>query len=103
MSSECNLILTSGGTGFSPRDITPEATLQVIEKRADSLTQLLQQESLKITPMACLSRAVCGVRGNTLIINLPGKPKAVRENWTILMNKNVLLHALALVVGEALH
>ena len=75
-----DVIFTTGGTGFSKRDVTPEATLRVIEKRADGITLAMISNSLKITPKAMLSRAVCGIRNNTLIINLPGSPKAVREN-----------------------
>ncbi|MCP4425436.1 MAG: MogA/MoaB family molybdenum cofactor biosynthesis protein, partial [Chloroflexi bacterium] len=71
-----NLILTSGGTGFSPRDITPEATRRVIEREAPGIAEALRAESLKITRHAMLSRAVAGIRGNTLIINMPGSPKA---------------------------
>lgn len=73
------LVVTSGGTGLSPRDVTPEATLAVIEKHVPGIAELMRLESLKITPRAALSRAVCGVRGATLIINLPGSVKGVRE------------------------
>lgn len=88
------LVLTSGGTGFFERDVTPEATIEIIEKKADSLITFILSESMKIVPTACLSRAVAGMRGKTLIINLPGKPKAVKENFEILMRNGVLLHAL---------
>jgi len=93
-----NLILTSGGTGFSPRDITPEATRSVIEREAPGIAEALRAESLKITRHAMLSRAVAGIRGRTLIINLPGSPKAVRENLDVLLP--VLPHALALLAEE---
>jgi molybdenum cofactor synthesis domain-containing protein len=90
-----NLILTTGGTGFAPRDVTPEATRQVIEREAPGIAEALRAESLKITRHAMLSRAVAGIRGQTLIINLPGSPKAVKENLDILLP--ILPHALALL------
>ena len=74
-----DLILTTGGTGFSKRDITPEATLEVIERRAPGIPEAMRSISLKITPRAMLSRAEAGIRGNTLIINMPGSPKAIQE------------------------
>jgi molybdopterin adenylyltransferase len=74
-----HLVVTSGGTGLSPRDVTPEATLAVIEKNVPGIADLMRLESLKITPRAALSRAVSGIRGATLIINLPGSVKGVRE------------------------
>jgi molybdopterin adenylyltransferase len=74
-----SLVVTSGGTGLSPRDTTPEATLAVIERNVPGIADLMRSESLKITPKAALSRAVSGVRGATLIINLPGSVKGVRE------------------------
>ncbi|MCU1291000.1 MAG: molybdenum cofactor synthesis domain protein, partial [Acidobacteria bacterium] len=76
---DVNLILTTGGTGFSARDNTPEATRAVIEKEAQGLAEAMRYETLKKTPTAMLSRGVCGIRGNTLIINLPGSPKGARE------------------------
>ena len=91
---DCNLVFTSGGTGFYERDNTPEATLEVIDKKADSLVFYVIQESCKIVPTACLSRAVIGSKGKTMIVNLPGKPKAVKENFEILMRKGILIHAL---------
>jgi molybdenum cofactor synthesis domain-containing protein len=75
-----NLILTTGGTGFTPRDVTPEATRDAIERDAPGLAEAMRADSLSKTPHAMLSRAVCGLRGITLIVNLPGSPKAVREN-----------------------
>jgi molybdopterin adenylyltransferase len=75
-----NVIFTTGGTGFAPRDVTPEATRDVIEREAPGLAEAMRADSLKKTPHAMLSRAVCGLRGSTLIVNLPGSPKAVREN-----------------------
>ncbi len=93
-----DLILTSGGTGFAPRDITPEATRSVIEREAPGIAEALRAESLKVTRHAMLSRAVAGMRGRTLIINLPGNPKAVRENLDVLLP--ILPHALDLLSGQ---
>jgi molybdenum cofactor synthesis domain-containing protein len=90
-----NLILTTGGTGFAPRDVTPEATRQVIEREAPGIAEALRAESLKITRHAMLSRAVAGIRSRTLIINLPGNPKAVKENLDVLLP--ILPHALDLL------
>jgi molybdopterin adenylyltransferase len=75
-----NLILTTGGTGLSPRDVTPEATLAVIDRTAPGIPEAMREESMRITPKGCLSRSTAGVRGNTLIINLPGSEKAAKEN-----------------------
>ncbi len=94
---EISLILTSGGTGFSQRDITPEASLAVIEKRADGIVEAIRNESAKITPKAYLSRAVAGIRGKSLIINFPGSPKACRENFEII--RLFLIHGLETIVG----
>lgn len=74
-----DVIFTTGGTGFSPRDVTPEATLAVVERLAPGIAEAMRAESMKITPRAMLSRAVAGIRGKTLIVNLPGSPKGVRE------------------------
>lgn len=94
----CALILTTGGTGLSPRDVTPEATLCVIEKQIPAMEQAIHQESLRHTPFAMLSRGVAGVRGQTLIINFPGSPKAVRECFAVV--EPVLKHAAALLRDE---
>jgi molybdopterin adenylyltransferase len=75
-----DIIFTTGGTGFAPRDVTPEATCAVIEREAPGLAEAMRQASLAVTAHAMLSRAVCGIRGRTLIVNLPGSPKAVVEN-----------------------
>lgn len=74
-----DLVLTTGGTGFSPRDFTPEATKRVIEREVPGIAEAMRHESLKITPHAMLSRAASGIRGRTLIVNLPGSPKACKE------------------------
>ncbi len=93
-----HLILTSGGTGFSPRDITPEATKSIIERETPGIVEALRAESLKITRHAMLSRAVAGIHGQTLIINMPGNPKAVRENLDLLLP--ILPHALELLTNK---
>ncbi len=93
------LILTTGGTGFSPRDWTPEATLDVINRQAPGLTEAMRQDSLKITPHAMLSRAVAGIRGCSLIINLPGSPKACRECLQTIAP--ALPHAIGILNGSA--
>ncbi len=90
-----DVILNPGGTGFSPRDITPEATLGAIERNAPGLAEAMRAASLEITPHAMLSRAVAGVRGKTLIINLPGSPKAAIENFQVV--SPVLEHAVQLL------
>lgn len=94
---DVNLIVTTGGTGLAPRDNTPEATLAVIEREAPGLAEAMRMETLKQTPMAMLSRGVCGIRSGTLIINLPGSPKGVRESFAVIAP--VLKHALALLAG----
>ena len=84
-SGDVDLILTAGGTGFSPRDRAPEATLAVIDRLAPGLVEAMRAASLKVTPHAMLSRAAAGIRGKTLIVNLPGSPRAVEENLTIIL------------------
>ncbi len=95
---QCDFILTTGGTGLAPRDQTPEATRDVIEKEVPGIIQAIREVSLKKTPMAMLSRAVAGVRGRTLIINLPGSPSGVVEAFAAI--KPVLVHAVELIHGE---
>ncbi|MFN0086693.1 MAG: molybdenum cofactor biosynthesis protein B [Blastocatellia bacterium] len=90
-----NLIVTTGGTGLSPRDVTPEATRQVIEREAPGLAELMRAESLKITPLAALSRSVCGARGRALIVNLPGSVRGARENIAVIAR--LLPHAITLL------
>jgi molybdopterin adenylyltransferase len=90
-----DIILTTGGTGFAPRDVTPEATLQVIERDAPGIAEGMRAESLKKTPHAMLSRGKAGIRGKTIIINLPGSPKAVAENLAYVIP--VLPHAVELL------
>ncbi len=93
-----DLILTTGGTGLSPRDVTPEATRKVLHKEIPGIAEAVRAEGMKITPLAMLSRAVCGIRGCSLIINLPGSPSAVRENLAVLLP--VLKHALEKIQGD---
>ncbi|NPA26634.1 MAG: MogA/MoaB family molybdenum cofactor biosynthesis protein [Chloroflexi bacterium] len=92
---DVDIILTTGGTGFAPRDITPEATRSVIEREAPGLAEAMRAASLRITPHAMLSRAVAGIRGRTLIVNLPGSPKAAVENFAVIVP--VLPHAVQLL------
>jgi molybdenum cofactor synthesis domain-containing protein len=95
---ECDIIFTTGGTGLAPRDVTPEATRSVIEREAPGLAEAMRAASLQITPHAMLSRAVCGIRKRTLIINLPGSPKACLEHLAVILP--VLPHAVQLLAGD---
>lgn len=97
---QVDVVLTTGGTGFAPRDVTPEATLAVIEKQTPGISEAIRQKSLEITPMAMLSRAVSGIRKSTLVINLPGSPKAVRESLEVILP--VLPHAVETLSGKTL-
>ena len=94
-----DLILTTGGTGFSPRDWTPEATLDVVERQVPGIPEAMRMNSLQITKRAMLSRAVAGICQQTLIINLPGSPKAVRENLEFIVTE--LAHGLEILRGQA--
>lgn len=93
-----DLVLTTGGTGFSVRDNTPEATTEVIEKLVPGIPELMRQESMKITNRACLSRAVCGIRNRTLILNLPGSEKAAKENFMSIIEP--IKHGIDMLKGE---
>jgi molybdenum cofactor synthesis domain-containing protein len=93
-----DLILTTGGTGLSPRDVTPDATLKVIDRLVPGIAEAMRAESYKKTKKAMLSRAVAGVRGNALIINLPGSPKAVKENLEVILE--ALPHAIEKIKGD---
>ena len=92
------LVLTTGGTGFSPRDITPEATLNVVERLTPGIPEAMRAESMRITPKGCLSRSTAGIRKRTLIINLPGSKKAAEEN--ILAVIDPVMHGLEMLLGE---
>lgn len=98
-SGKINVILTTGGTGFTPRDVTPEATKEVLDRNAPGLAEAMRAGSLTITPHAMLSRAVAGIRKQTLIINLPGSPKGALENFRIIAP--VLPHAVQLLENDS--
>ncbi len=98
-SGDMDIILTTGGTGFAPRDVTPEATRAIVDKLAPGLAEAMRIASLQITPHAMLSRSIAGIRGSALIINLPGNPKAARENLDVVLP--VLGHAVQLLKEDA--
>lgn len=98
-SGKTDVIFTTGGTGLSPRDRTPEATLAVIERQVPGIPEAMRAKSMEITPRAMLTRSVAGTRGNTLIINLPGSPKAVKECLEVILP--VIEHALETLQGRA--
>jgi molybdenum cofactor synthesis domain-containing protein len=93
-----DLVLTTGGTGVSPRDVTPEATREVVEKELPGMSEAMRAESLKKTPNAMISRAICGIRKQSLIINLPGSPRAVRENLAVVLP--AIHHAVEKIKGS---
>jgi molybdopterin adenylyltransferase len=95
---ELDLVFTTGGTGFSPRDVTPEATLAVVERLVPGIPEAMRLESLKFTPRAMLSRATAGIRGGTIIINLPGSPKGVRECLNVILPS--LQHGVDILKGN---
>ena len=95
------LVVTTGGTGIAKRDVTPEATLGVIERRIAGIEERMRQEGVKKTPFAALSRGVCGVRGKTLLLNLPGNPRAAVESLQAVIE--ILPHALELLDGKTEH
>jgi molybdenum cofactor synthesis domain-containing protein len=98
-SGQVNLICTTGGTGFAPRDNTPEATRQVIDREAPGLAELMRLRSLDQTPLAPLSRAVCGIRGRTLIINLPGSVRGATQNLAAV--RSTIPHAIGLLTEQS--
>jgi molybdopterin adenylyltransferase len=98
---DVDLVVTTGGTGFAQRDNTPEATRAVIEREAPGIAEAIRRETSAKTPMAMLSRAVAGIRGNTLIINFPGSPKAVAECFEVV--RPILPHAIDLICGRTGH
>jgi molybdopterin adenylyltransferase len=97
-SGEIDLIITTGGTGVAPRDVTPEATREVIDRELPGMCEAMRAESLKKTPHAMISRAVAGIRNRTLIVNLPGSPRAVRENLAVILP--ALTHAIEKIRGD---
>ena len=94
----CDLVVSTGGTGVGPRDVTPEATRSIIERELPGFGEAMRAESLKITPHAVISRALAGIRGQSLIINLPGSPKAARENLQTVLP--ALAHTVAKIQGD---
>ncbi len=93
-----DLIVTTGGTGVSPRDVTPDATLAVIDREVPGMAEAMRARSIAVTPHAMISRAVVGIRGRTLIVNLPGSPKSVRENLAVILP--ALPHAIEKIKGD---
>jgi molybdenum cofactor synthesis domain-containing protein len=93
-----DLVVTTGGTGVSPRDVTPDATLKVIDREIPGMAEAMRRESMLKTPHAMISRAVAGIRGQTLIVNLPGSPKGVRENLAVILP--ALKHAIEKIKGD---
>jgi len=93
-----DLILTTGGTGVSPRDLTPDATMKVIDKEVPGMAEAMRHQSMLITPHAMISRAVAGIRGKSLIINLPGSPRGAKENLAVVLQ--ALKHAIEKIKGD---
>ncbi len=98
---KADVVFTTGGTGFAPRDVTPEATKAIWDREAPGIAEGIRQKSMLITPKAMLSRAVSGIRGKTLIINLPGSPKAVKESLEFVLP--VIPHAFEVLSGDTLN
>ena len=98
LAEEAVLVLTTGGTGLGPRDVTPEATLEVLERQAPGISEALRADSLAKTPHALLSRGVAGVRGRALVVNLPGSPGGCRDGFAVL--RPAMAHAVSLLAGE---
>lgn len=93
-----DLVVTTGGTGVSPRDVTPDATLEILDRELPGMAEAMRRESMEKTPHAMISRALAGIRGQTLIINLPGSPKGARENLAVVMP--ALKHAMEKIKGD---
>ena len=93
-----DLIITTGGTGVSPRDLTPDATLEVIDRQLPGVAEAMRHQSMQITPYAMISRAIAGIRGRALIVNLPGSPKGAKENLNVILP--ALKHAIEKIKGD---